>query len=118
MDYQVLRTIKQVDEWLESSQKQPVLFFKHSTRCPISLEAFEEFERFQATEEAKQLRLGLIHVIEDREVSNYLAEKTGVKHESPQAILVLNQQVLWHDSHRNLYVVAFQEAVKSMNDLQ
>lgn len=115
MSFKTLTTIKQVDEWLDSSKNQPVLFFKHSTRCPISQEAYEQFEQFQFTDEATRLKMGLIFVIEHRDVSNYLEEKIGVRHESPQAILVENQQVLWHDSHRALTISAFQQAVKLAN---
>lgn len=41
-------------------------------------------------------------VIEDRPVSNEIAARLGVKHESPQAILVRGGKAVWHASHRQV----------------
>jgi len=115
MNWESLTRTEQVDELLERSERQPVLFFKHSTRCPISHGAYGELERFQSSDEAKRLKIALILVIEHRDVSNRLAEATRIKHESPQAILIENQKVLWHASHGELTESAFKQAAALPN---
>ncbi|MHC4600372.1 MAG: monothiol bacilliredoxin BrxC family protein [Planctomycetota bacterium] len=59
--------------------------FKHSTKCPVSLRAADRVKG-----ESWSRPLYWINVIEQRELSNWVAEKFGVKHESPQLILVEN----------------------------
>ncbi|MNC84367.1 hypothetical protein D3C75_1389150 [compost metagenome] len=48
------------------------------------------------------MKYGIIYVVEDRPVSNEAAEKLGVKHESPQAILVKKGTSIWHTSHSDI----------------
>ncbi len=43
--------------------------------------------------------LHLIDVIRSRPVSNYLADKAGVRHESPQIFVIKNGEVVWQASH-------------------
>lgn len=52
-----------------------------------------------------------MRVIEERPVSLGFAEKVGVQHESPQALLLKNGQVVWHDSHWGITQSALKEAV-------
>jgi bacillithiol system protein YtxJ len=82
---------------LIKSGDSPVLLFKHSTTCPISAKAKKELEHF--AQQKRGVVIAIIHVIEDRAVSNAAEEKTGVRHESPQAILVKQGEVRWHASH-------------------
>ncbi|MFE8697048.1 bacillithiol system redox-active protein YtxJ [Cytobacillus sp. FJAT-53684] len=73
------------------------LLFKHSSTCPVSQGAFEEYEKF-ANEHADVETFYLV-VQEDRALSNHIAETFHIKHESPQAILFKNGDVVWHTSH-------------------
>lgn len=75
------------------------LVFKHSTTCPISKAAHEEFTRWAPKVPATAVRLYRVHVIEDRPLSQEIAAATGVEHQSPQALLMRGGKVLWHASH-------------------
>lgn len=59
--------------------------FKNSTRCPISTRAAEEVRRMSWS-----LPLYWIDVVEQRELSNWVAAELGVTHESPQLIRIEN----------------------------
>lgn len=96
---------------LEQSAEHPVLLFKHSTRCPISAGAHREVEAYLSQTPNEQVTYGLIYVVEDREVSNTAADKLGVKHESPQAILVKNGKAVWHTSHSRITADALHEVL-------
>lgn len=96
---QQLTTIQQLNDVLEYSKENAVLLFKHSTTCPISANAYQELQQFSRTDAANDVKIAIVYVIEDRPVSNEIAEQLQIKHESPQAIFLKNGQVLWHASH-------------------
>jgi len=78
------------------------IYFKHSTRCPISAAAKSEMDSFLDHNPGK-VNFELIDVISNRPRSNELAEKFGIQHESPQIILTDdNDTVLWTTSHRRI----------------
>ncbi len=78
------------------------IIFKHSTQCPVSARAHQEVETFADAEPSRTVYK--IHVIEDRALSNELEEMTGVRHQSPQLILLKDGVVVWHDAHFALTV--------------
>lgn len=87
---------------------QPLMIiFKHSTRCPISSAAYGEMLKFMADHSGIPVRM--IDVIADRELSRYVAEKTGIKHESPQALLIKGGQLAWNASHGDITKAALEE---------
>ncbi|MCC3372957.1 bacillithiol system redox-active protein YtxJ [Cohnella sp. REN36] len=94
-----LTTIEQWEEALRGSAERPLLLFKHSTQCPISAGAHEELHHYMADADAQPVDFAIVHVIEERPVSNAIAETLGVQHKSPQAILVRDGQPLWDESH-------------------
>ena len=73
------------------------LLFKHSTRCGISAAAFEEYARWSA--DHPDAATGWIDVIQDRAFARAVAERTGIPHESPQAILLACGKPRWNASH-------------------
>jgi bacillithiol system protein YtxJ len=95
---------------LEAALAAPrYLLFKHSTRCPISAAAFEEYRiwcgRFPDEES------GWIDVIEDRALSLLVAGRTKIGHESPQAILLSAGRPVWTASHGAITFVSLTGAV-------
>ena len=94
---------KELDALIEKSNDQPVILFKHSTTCPISAGVYQEISNADAD-------INLIVVQHARDVSAALAEKTGIRHESPQAIVLKNGEVVYHASH---YDVTAQEVEAS-----
>ncbi|RLQ97908.1 bacillithiol system redox-active protein YtxJ [Falsibacillus albus] len=92
--------IDSVEEFNELLKKENHFFFmKHSLTCPISANAYQEFNRFLDQTDAKGYYLA---VQESRSLSNHIAETFGIKHESPQAFLVDHGEVLWHASHSRI----------------
>lgn len=95
---------------MDVSREKSVLLFKHSTTCPISAEAYKQYQSFLEAD-TNDISSYLVKVIETRDVSNQIAADTGVKHESPQILLVEDEQVLWHTSHSDITVDTIKEAV-------
>jgi bacillithiol system protein YtxJ len=90
-----INTIEQLDELFEVSNRKPVVFFKHSTTCPISTNVFEEVSNVDST-------IFLITVQKARLISNAIAEKTSIRHESPQAIILKDGQTVYSASHYDI----------------
>jgi len=97
-----IRQLTTLDHWreaLERTSERPLLVFKHSTSCPVSAGAHEEFHKYVADSADPAVDFAIVHVIEDRPVSNAIAEDLGIRHQSPQAILVKDGQPVWDESH-------------------
>ena len=73
------------------------IVFKHSTTCGISSRARAEAERFVA--EHPECTVYEVDVHESRPLSNYIESKTGIRHESPQLLVLRHGEVVWHESH-------------------
>lgn len=97
--YREIVTTESLAEALESSERQTVLFFKHSDTCGISGRAFGEFQKYLETPQAAAALNCVIVVQRAREASNELARLVEVEHESPQAIVVRDGRAVWNDSH-------------------
>ena len=94
------RTEKDFEQLLTQSQDVPVFLLKHSTRCSISASRWRLFQGF-ADKEARAAFCKLL-VIEDRPLSMHVAQKIGVRHQSPQAILFYRGEPVWDASHYSI----------------
>ncbi|WP_078390994.1 bacillithiol system redox-active protein YtxJ [Shouchella patagoniensis] len=104
-----LTTVEEWEQFLIGSNETVSLLFKHSTQCPISAEAYEEFQSF--ANENEQFQFGVVKVIESRPVSNQIAEKLEVVHKSPQLFVLEDQKVKWTESHWNIKQQSIQDHV-------
>ncbi len=96
-----LTSSEQLHELIKESATIPVLLFKHSTRCSISSMALNRFEK--EWDDSKPICLCVyLDLIAYREISNEIAALLKVEHQSPQAILVRNNEVLYADSHNGI----------------
>ena len=103
-----LTDINLLDEIKEKSKEKPQLLFKHSTRCSISTMAKNRFEREWSLPKEKA-DVYYLDLIAYRPISNKIADLFNVTHQSPQAILVKNGEVVYHDSHNGISA----EAIKN-----
>jgi bacillithiol system protein YtxJ len=123
-----LRSLEHVDELhqlLEQSQSRPVLLFKHSYTCGVSLEALDELVahlRDRGPKGSAPLETrpddflphyAMVTVQTHRAVSNAIAQKLGVRHETPQALLVKNGRVVWSASHFRVTAAAVGDAIRT-----
>lgn len=100
MQWNNLETISQLDELVALSQDEAVVIFKHSTRCSISRMALKQFEsEFDFADRVQPYFLDLIAF---REVSNEIAARFGVVHQSPQLILIKEGKAVYNVSHSDI----------------
>ena len=106
-----LREDRDLDEIFGRSKTNPVLIFKHSTQCSISAQVYGDFKDF--VESSPELLSGVVLVIENRRLSNTIAERLEVRHQSPQAIVVKDGRAVWHASYWSITPDSLSEALRS-----
>jgi len=99
MNVTEITTAEQWEQAFERSKDHPVVIFKHSTTCPVSANAYEEFSNYLSDKPRSDAEYLLVKVIESRPISLQIAEDTGIKHESPQIMLLQNKDKVWSASH-------------------
>jgi bacillithiol system protein YtxJ len=92
-------TMSDYSRALALSRKQPVLVFKHSTDCEVSGAAYRRMAEWLKAEGKSAPPVFLVKVIERRPVSQEIADRTHVKHESPQIILLDAAKPVWNADH-------------------
>lgn len=85
---------------IPKSWNKPVIIFKHSTRCSISRFALKQFENEYNLED--QVDLYFLDLLNFREVSNEIANRFQVVHQSPQLILIKNGVAVYDASHSDI----------------
>lgn len=95
-----LTSVAQLDEIISSSNAKPVIIFKHSTRCSISRFSLKQFEKeFDLHDKVDAYFLDLL---EHRDISNEIANRFGVNHQSPQLLLIESGKVVYTVSHDSI----------------
>ncbi|HET8753289.1 MAG TPA: bacillithiol system redox-active protein YtxJ [Salinimicrobium sp.] len=97
-----LNDIRQLDTILEESKHQPVAIFKHSTRCGISNMVLKSFRREYEPDAMGETKLYFLDLLSNREISNEVANRFKVQHESPQLIILKDGEVVYHASHQGI----------------
>lgn len=99
--WHILVKMEQLDEIREESKTRPIAIFKHSTRCGVSRGVLKMFEK-NYTLSDNQVKLYFLDLIQNRDISNEIAARFKVHHESPQFIVIKNGAVVHHDSHHSI----------------
>lgn len=93
-----------------ATRKKGKLFvLKNSTTCPVSQEAMDEVQQYAESFDG-EAPVVYLNVQEARELSNQIEDAYGVKHQSPQLLLIEDQAVSWHASHWKITKKACQQA--------
>lgn len=98
MEPVVLKREQDLADLLARVGEQTLLIFKRSATCPISMGAEAEYYKYLQGKNGGFMP-AVVTVQEARPVSEEIARRFGVKHESPQLLAVKDGQVLWHISH-------------------
>jgi bacillithiol system protein YtxJ len=93
-----LSDLDMLEAAIAESQERPVLLFKHSRTCGISCEALDELQA-HLERGAGNAAYKVIVVQSHRRVSDSVSQRLGVRHETPQAILLKDGAAVWNASH-------------------
>ena len=109
-----LSDLDMLEAAIAESAERPVLLFKHSRTCGISCEALDELQAHVA-EQAGKAAVGVsykvITVQSHRGLSESAAKRLGIRHETPQAILLKDGRPVWNASHFRITQAALTRAL-------
>jgi bacillithiol system protein YtxJ len=95
-----------LDNLISDSKRKAVIVFKHSNACPISARAYREMEKLQA-------EVNLLEIQAAPDLSREVESFTGVRHESPQVILLRDGKAVWNASHFDVNAASVSHALQS-----
>jgi bacillithiol system protein YtxJ len=117
-----LKHIDELDTLLAESSDLPLLLFKHSLSCGTSFEALDELidhlnrgpaeAGHYAGGNRPRARYAMITVQTHRDLSTAVASRLGVRHETPQALLICEGRVVWSASHFRVTGGALEAAIR------
>lgn len=99
MNWIILNNEEQLEELNRQSFNRPQVIFKHSTRCSISSMVLNRLEKSKPADDVDFYYLDLIAY---RSISNKVAEVYGVRHESPQVLLIKDGNCTYNESHNGI----------------
>ena len=99
MNWIALKSPDQLDALRAESRNQPVIIFKHSTRCSISQTALNRLERNWKEEEMTSVKSYYLDLLSYRDISNQIADLFDVEHQSPQIIVLKDGEAVFNRSH-------------------
>lgn len=87
-----VRSSQDLDSLFEDSHSAPVVIFKHSSSCGISAHVLEGMSDLEA-------KIHLVVVQSHRDLSNVIEQRTGYRHQSPQAFVIRDGKAVYQASH-------------------
>ncbi|MCY4159357.1 MAG: bacillithiol system redox-active protein YtxJ [Bacteroidetes bacterium] len=106
MSYQKIESIAEFNSLLKQSESGTVVIFKHSSTCDLSANAKDEMLKVN-------LPVFELVVQTARPLSNHIESHFGIRHESPQVILIHQGKPFFNASHRAVTAKNIQEAAYS-----
>lgn len=88
-------TQEDLDQLLAASNEQPVVLFKHDYACSISVRAYFDLAKVPGD-------VSLIDVERNHALSQAVASRLHVRHESPQVIVIRDGEPVYAASHWNI----------------
>lgn len=84
---------------IENSNIKNVVIFKHSTRCIISKTVLKNFENEAENSNTENIDFYYLDLLNYKNISNEIAEQFNITHQSPQVILIKNEEAVYNASH-------------------
>lgn len=99
MNWNKLTSEAQIDQLIAESSAKPVLIFKHSTRCSISSMSLDRLLRNWKEQDSEEISPYYLDLIAYRSLSDQVAARFGIPHESPQVLILKDGNVTYSESH-------------------
>lgn len=108
-DWITMDSLQQINEIADNSEGQSVLIFKHSTRCSVSRMALKQFENeFKG---AQDIDCYFLDLIKYRAISDEIAHKFSVTHQSPQVLIIKSGTCTYNVSHSDIVAASIIEKI-------
>ncbi len=105
-----MNRVKSIEHWqtlVQNSTEQPFLLFKLSLTCLSSIAAKKEMKLLET-----DLPIYVVIVQMDKKISNRIESDLGVKHETPQLLILKDGKATWQATHYHIKRPLVTEAIK------
>lgn len=102
MNWNQLNNIEQLDTIDEESKHKKIMILKHSTRCSISDAALARLNRKWKDGNDAIVKPYYLDLLAHRNISNAIAERYQVYHESPQALIISQGKCVFSQTHMSI----------------
>jgi len=114
MFWNQLSTETQLADIIKTSAIQPVLLFKHSTRCSISSAALDRVERkWNDSVDTAKVQPWYLDLIAHRDISDKIASIFHVEHQSPQVLLIVDGKCVFTSTHYEINYLDIMDAAEA-----
>lgn len=100
--WNIIESEQDLENSIKKSYEEKIAIFKHSTSCFISKTVLKNFEKELQEAENKNVNLYFLDLLAYRNLSNKIAEDLGIRHESPQLIVIENGKAINNASHQDI----------------
>ncbi|NNE02193.1 MAG: bacillithiol system redox-active protein YtxJ [Eudoraea sp.] len=105
-----IHSIEQLNTLTDDSTGKPQVIFKHSTSCGISSMVLRSFEKQQVHIEGS-VDFHFLNIQQNRALSNEIANRFGIRHESPQLLVIRNKTAVFNTSHSSISYASLEQYV-------
>ena len=106
-----INDVGSLDRFIAEAGESLAIVFKHSNTCGISARVYREISEVRCP-------VGIVTVQNARPVSDEIERRFGIQHETPQALIVSGDKVLWSASHYGVKARLIEEALESVSGKQ
>ena len=106
-----INDVESLDRFISEAGENPAIVFKHSNTCGVSARIYREMSQVTGP-------VGIVTVQQARVVSDEIERRFGIQHETPQALIVRDNRVLWTASHYAVKAQAIEEALTAVSSEQ
>jgi len=110
LSWKSLQSEAQLEDIKEQSNVRLQIIYKHSSSCGISSMVLRQLEK-SLIEFNSRADFHFLDLLSFRDVSNEVASRFQVLHQSPQLILLKNETVVAHDSHYDLLQLSIEKYI-------
>lgn len=102
MDWLPLKSEQEVQDISENISHQTIcIIFKHSTTCSISAIAKHRVKDYTDSK-TNGFKFYYLDLIANRSVSNFISDLFGIRHESPQVLIIKDGKCIYSESHLSI----------------
>jgi bacillithiol system protein YtxJ len=103
-----IEDVESLEQFISEAGEDPAIVFKHSNTCGISARVYREMSQVKRP-------VGIVVVQQARDVSDEIERRFRIQHETPQALIVRGDRVLWSASHYAVKAQAIEEALTAVS---
>lgn len=97
----VIQNVNQLEDLIQQSFEKPLFIYKHSINCGSSHNAHYSLQKFMARPQTTEsFVFSMVRVNDEKHIAFEVTNRFGVKHASPQILLVCKGKAVWHASHQ------------------